>query len=414
MSPSLLTKERDSLSVIDKVLWAIYFVSAIFASALKLFDVPGLGEVFLFRALLPVFLILSFRFIRKKTKLQKYSLYLFATVLFYGALSLSWCTDKSVGVKALFNYAIMFLLSIILIAFFNAPKRLNFFLHCCSAILIILQILGIAESLTGRYFFDVDIIWSEVRNEQGLWSPITVFNNTNDFIFALVGYLPFFFISVDTLKKKYPKLRFVLKAYYVLITSYLAYAGQCRMGLILTIVILTAYLFFGKYHKVFKLIVAVGSIVALCTLPWWFGFIRTEARWIIWENVLKSAKHFFFFGVGVGNSSVKVPGITYSSEILNPHFWFLEIFVEFGSIVFGLVLVWYIYIANHTFRLLRRDRNNYRIKSIAVFLCAFIFLNMMCSSLAFFNMFYIFMCIVIGIIDECIRDEKIHGVTVNG
>ena len=410
----ILIKKKDNLSISEKILWAIFFVSAIFASALNLFNLFGIGEIYLFRILIIFFFVAYFRCFSKKTKLQKGTVYLFFGIIIYGALSLLWCTSKSAGIKALGNYVLVFMLLMVLISFFDSTKRLNFSLECCSVVLVLLQICGIIESLTGNYFFSVDDIWLQIRNEIGLWSPLTVFDNTNDFIFALVGYLPFFFISVNQMKRKNFVLQNSLKGLYVISTGYLAYAGQCRMGLISLVFMLFGYLYFGRLHRILKPIVIVSIIIMVCSLPWWFDIIKSEARWEIWGDALKSARHFSFLGVGIGNSYIKIPGIEYAATVVNPHFWVLENFVEFGFIVFGFVLVWYIYIIKQTSKLMHRYKNSYRLKSIMIFLISFVLMSMMSSTIAFSNMFYIFVCPVIGIITEFQRKESQKKIKANG
>lgn len=401
-----LVKNKNILKLSDKILWAVFFVSAIFASTLKLFNIPGIGEVFLFRILVIFFFIISFYHASKRTKLQRYTAYLFLGFILYGTLSLLWCTSKTIAIKSLINYVVVFMLSMTLISFFNSAKGLNYSLRCCSAILILLQIWGIYESLTGKFFFPVDEVWLYERNGIGLWSPLTVFDNTNDFIFALVGYSPFFFISVKQLKRKGFVLKHILMGFYVIITGYLAYAGKCRMGLIMIVFVLFGYLYLGKYHNILKPIMFIGVLFLIFTLPYWIDIVRSESRWEIWGDALKSARHYLFLGVGIGNSIVEIPGVMYTGVLINPHFWFLEIFVEFGFIIFGLMLAWYIYIVIQAAKLLRRHNHSFRLKSVIIFMISFVFLSMMSSTIAFSNMFYIFICIVIGIINEYRRKES--------
>ena len=177
---------------------------------------------------------------------------------------------------------------------------------------------------------------------------------------------------------------------------------------------LFGYLYFGRLHRILKPIVIVSIIIMVCSLPWWFDIIKSEARWEIWGDALKSARHFSFLGVGIGNSYIKIPGIEYAATVVNPHFWFLEIFVEFGFIVFGFVLVWYIYIIKQTSKLMHRYKNSYRLKSIMIFLISFVLMSMMSSTIAFSNMFYIFVCLVIGIITEFQRKESQKKIKANG
>lgn len=210
--------------------------------------------------------------------------------------------------------------------------------------LIIQALLGIKESLTGEYIFNVYEHYAWHYNSFGLHMPATAFFNTNNYAVYCILSLPF----IALCKSRFLILNVLSYLGYLLGIIAILLTGS-RTGLLCVIVYVILYFYYNVYKtnnsKVLKifivlsvfvlLIIFLVNIIQFFELIFPNGSVSDEDRLPIWGNyIIICFKNLLVYGVP-GCSSELLMRLVGSN--IPPHCMFLEILVEYGLI--GLICI---------------------------------------------------------------------------
>ncbi len=384
--------------------WICLISSALWGAALPGIDI-GVGYLYIFRLLLPIFVLYIIFQSRFDNIFNQSTLLICAIWLFYGFLALLWTPDTIASIKGLVNYffGIFFMISIMVLL--SDYKKINFTVGIIIINLLIFCGLGIIEAYTGTPFFGgygnaVGFITSI-----GYYYPFGTFANPNDLIFCLLSFLPFIiiFISIKIRKKL---VKYIIYLFFVGLFALMIILADNRMGFIVLPLIIILFIFFSlkKQYQFPILILTIIFSFAIVLLGYVdLSVISEEARVTIWKNILLNGWNFGFMGTGIGNSFYRLPNIDYVSIdwLMNPHFWFLEIFVEFGIIIFAMIMAWGLYIALKNLKLyqsisISEHAKKYS-KATMVFMVVFTPLSVMSASISAMPNFWLLLGIVCAI-----------------
>lgn len=385
-------------------------------------------EIYPVLFLLPFFLLYIFLkgdIVKEYTSIIVITFLLFIFMTIYGFVSVTWAQDKIYAFKILINYIYGFCLIYVMYKIICDKQSLYFTILINAYILIFMMIIGIIESITGRYFFNshfADIIPYPGLN---IRYPLVTFNNPNDFVFVLFGTMPFLNIAAKNFfGNDYKLLSILIRTVYFLLYCSIVFFASCRMGMLLIPVAIYINILLSQnrtYIKYATMFFAFFGIL-LSTSVWadFFADIENNARIIIWQNILKNAKAYFLMGTGPGNSHLQVYGLTYINGLLtNPHFWFLEILAEFGIFVFAVLLVWYYILIKRSMLNARYfkqvgDKVNLSLNQTALkFLIYFIFMSVMCASASVIMQFWLLIAFVVIAINLSETETKLQDFLCN-
>lgn len=395
-------------NIFNQIAWIIFIILLCFASALPGFDIPGIGYLYPLRLCLPFMALYLFINERKYGSIGATlsdTMVFMTVLLIYGLITLAWTADKVTSIKHLFNYVIGFLIVLVMVWFVRTKYQFYTIIMFMAYVMIVIMVMGIFESLTGKYFFTDQ--WTEIKPyaQRDIYYPVVSFGNPNDLVFVAFGIMPFIHLTVSNLSRQSPRRK---KFYYfVFVLYFLLYCivtvlASCRMGMLLIPIAIIVNMIFSRNRYIYYfalLICLIGIIVLSVNYTWLLDFFNEDARIVIWQNILKNAAYYKFMGTGPGNSILRIEGIEYIKDYLtNPHFFFLEVFAEFGIFVSLIMLLWVIF----TYM---RARNNYiyavdiqnrRISCTAIkFMIYFIPMSVMSSSIAAMPQFWFILSLML-------------------
>lgn len=281
----------------------------------------------------------------------------------YSFISLLWAVDFDNSLYY-FTYQLAGCLSACMVAYScRSIKDIRVFLRILTVFYIGLAILGIVEIYSGVYLFSPSEYAYKIKSIYGLNLPYTVFYNTNDFASFLAIFAPFSIFTV------YDWLRGVKGKIGAFIVSFLCFynllCGRARNSLITTVCFAVAVIIICLAVKRLRRF-TLDSIICAVALPLSYLIIKfTQAsngtlvekitsvvqndhsvntRFDIMLGGFEMAKAHHFMGVGVANSPLLMP--LYSNlEAINLHNMPLQIFVEYGIIIFAVYLCMTVLIA---------------------------------------------------------------------
>ena len=384
----------------EALAWALFIVFIIFASALPGIEISGIGLLYPFRLCLPFVCAYCILFKKLNTVLFQQNYWklfgVFALMLVCGVLTLFWTPNISETIKQLANYLFGFALVACIVILVNQPNKLYRVAFICMIVMLFVMVLGIYEGITGNYIFADE--WENIypyNNNITIHYTVVCFGNPNDLIFTAIGFMPFINVALKNIfvgnKRKF---RYILACSYYLLTLANAVLSSCRMGILLLFGILYLGLFFNKNEVVRRfaqISLCCVFVVGIIGFRQIVDIISRESRVVIWLNVLRNAKNYFYLGMGPGTSYLELPGVEYVGMVINPHFWFLEIFAEFGVVVFLVVFCGYIYIGYKSWRIYNKSTGEAKDLSSSTlkFIIYFIPMNIMSSSISAMPSFWL-------------------------
>lgn len=405
----------------EALLWALFIVFIIFASALPGIEIPGIGLLYPFRLCLPFVCVYCIWFKKRSTILfqQKYRklFVIFVLMFVYGVLTLLWTPNVSETIKHLANYLFGFVLVACVVMLVDQTKKLYRVAFICMIVMILVMVCGVYEGITGNYIFADE--WASKYPYAGnakIHYTVVCFGNPNDLIFTAIGFMPFINVALKNIFERSKKIyRYILTCGYYLLTLANAVLSSCRMGILLLLGILYLGLFFNKNRTIRRLALIslfCVFIAGIVNFKQMVDLINKESRVAIWLNVLRNAEKYFFLGMGPGTSYLELPGVEYVGRITNPHFWFLEIFAEFGIVVFLIVFFGYIYIGYKSWRIYKNATREARMLSAATlkFTIYFIPMNIMSSSISAMPYFWLmiaFMVVSVTMAGRLCKEQKV-------
>lgn len=390
-----LNSKKNSVAINLAIILFIFTV--ITGSSLPGFEISGVGKLFPARMIMPfIFLYFIVKYKMPDKFTVKCSLFL-CMWLIVMAMGLLWATNREIAMKSMINYCYGFMLIYILLIMTRQYKNIDSVVICIGNLFILLMILGIFEGITGKYFFDATDEYSHIITIKNLHYPLTVFGGPNEFSFFTILLFPLYNAAINLKTQKGHVKRSAIKVLYLGLSFAIAAIGECRMGILVLACLLFVYVFLRFKKTMSVLICTIFMLFIILEFTGTTNIIAkllADARIDIWLNILKNAKVFYFMGVGVGNSAVPIAGVIYEGMFSNPHFWFLEMFVEFGLPFFILLLGCYISIFRKSG--VGIQNNNQRAKACFVILLIFIPMSIMSSSLSnnlnFWFMMACFLC----------------------
>ena len=419
MEPTLSLNPKKTL--MQYLLWFIFISFIIFAAALPGIELPGIGLLYPFRMCLPFVFFYCVLFKNNNIILYNQIYWMlfgvFAFMFVWGICTLAWAPSASEVLKHLINYLLGFILVYCLIVLVGKTDRLYHAGFICLIIMLCVMMCGVYEGLTGNYLFSDE--WADkypYANNDRIHYAVVCFGNPNDMIFTAIGLMPFINMSLKYIfRGQNRKWHFILSGVYYLLTFVNATLSSCRMGILLLIGVAFLGLFFNRninVRRIALLGVCCLVIAALMRFQQIIEIVNEESRIKIWLNIVRNAEHYFFLGMGPGTSYLTLPDVEYVGTITNPHFWFLEIFAEFGVVVFVVILSGYMYIGYKSWRIYHKAMGEARDLSSATlkFIIYFIPMNIMSSSISAMPCFWLM--IAFAIISVTIADKFVKAHTV--
>jgi hypothetical protein len=339
--------------------WLIAILTAVYFIVIRRFTVH-LGRAFWFSAFLLI-------------------------MLAYALISIIWVINKG---SSFDDFVYQFSgvgAALYMVAVFRNLDDLKNFLRVLTVCYIIIVAISVFEIYTGIYFFQPSPLSSTLRDEYGFNFPYTVFYNTNDNASFLAMFSPFaVFTLINWAKGLTGKVAGVIlsvMAFFALI------AGRARNSFLTIICFLAVLLIVciakKSLRKYAKTLAAIFfslplAVVLITVTAYKRGSILTKISTInssdhsIGERFemtlggLRMAAAYHFLGVGVGNS---VPLMPYFSSLspINLHDMPLQIFVEYGIIIFVLYVAATVFLARD-FLKFRSESDKQELFSLLCFL----------------------------------------------
>lgn len=281
----------------------------------------------------------------------------FALMLLYALVSLIWVINKGNSFDAFMYQLNGAGIAVFMAAVINDFDSLKRFLRVLTVCYVILVIFGVIEIYSGVYLFGPSELAYSLKDSYGLNFPYTVFYNTNDNAAFITMFAPFAVYTVmDWIGGKKGKAAGIVlsvMAFYDLICGR---ARNCFITIICFMAILLIVCIVKKNLRKFAVTVAAISV----SLPFSALIVKLTAlksssvlskigtisgsdhsiseRLEMTVGGFKMASAYHLLGVGVGNS---VPLMPYFSNLkaINLHDMPLQIFVEYGIIIFVLYVI---------------------------------------------------------------------------
>jgi O-antigen ligase len=358
------------------------------------FHITNLGYLTLLRIYIAAILILAAVYFTANKKIRLglgrsvwYAAF-FAVMIAYAAVSLIWVKDFDDSFFK-FSYQIVGAAAACSIAAVIGSKNdLHIFMRVLTVCYTAVLILGIIEIYTGIYLFSPSEFAYSLKDSFGFNFPYSVFYNTNDHETFITLFAPFaIYTTAEWIKGIKGKIACVLLAAMMFFNLFCGRARNCFITticfLLVLIVICLAVKKLRKFAGTILAVIAafpVSYLVIICT-QFSNGSLIDKVKTIskndhsigqrmqMFTGGLRMAADYHFMGVGVGNSVTLMP---YYSDLsaINLHNMALQIFVEYGIIIFILYAV--------MTGLLARDLINARTqKSEELLFCVLCFLSVL-------------------------------------
>ena len=277
---------------------------------------------------------------------------LFVIWALYIVFSLLWTPNIGEGfTQAIHIITVFGAMGLMMVSALKAQKPLNSIVLGWAAMVLITLPIAIWEIVTGKHLisaFNVDIVSNGVQRV----SAAVTFGNINSYAVVLTSALPFI-ITGWVGNKKDTQFRIALMVLTAIIGVILLLNASrgCLICFIISLLLITLYQMKGRF-SLFRLILVIGVLggvyyyatekLNLDLLVQISSRLENEGydmgRDEVYLAGLDVAKHSIYMGGGVAST---VPYLTaYSScPVKVTHNAFLEIFIEYGIIIF--VLFWW-------------------------------------------------------------------------
>jgi teichuronic acid biosynthesis protein TuaE len=310
--------------------------------------------------------------------------------LVYGALSYFWVIDKSYFIKEIFYISVGFTSILVLHSlFYKLENAISIFLKAWFVGFLAISVLAFFEMNTGFHLDGNYAFYMQTLSPNNLanWTPVTTFDNPNNYSSYLVVSACFALILGFRTKKYFGLILFV-----TIMSWAISYVSHSRISIISLVLLTSVFVLYTKknwlsevlnYRKqiigVFSLVVLTFSILLISQqagLYKEFGstqFPNNELLDIANGNInrdnnlsnitetlnrpnksnssrLGLYKNGFYFlistygrGVGAGNFDPYILnklGKYDTGGMINPHSWIIQILSQYGLVVFIPLLIW--------------------------------------------------------------------------
>ncbi|MFC0491153.1 Lipid A core - O-antigen ligase and related enzymes [Listeria grayi] len=344
----LLIVFQLKLSELQNYLWWIIVISIFFGAYLS---IPGHESFYLFRFVLPVYLVIFF--MNNKTDIKRFWTYSYYLFLLSGYLLASICSvfladSKVLGVR--YCYFIFEIVCMFFICFYNlkSKKTIYQFARLATYIFVLNIVIGLIEVKTGMHMklsAAKVYVTTTIANQ-----PTGFLYNPNDFALFLNILYPIVILNLYKLKKRW----FVIS--YLVLTSATAYviiSTYSRIGMLcfaISVLVTSSYIFREK------LIYFSVTLFPICLFSAMYSPLgkhltdivyssftdkdtSTSARENLYKLLWKICKDSHFLGVGAGNVPPKlnalILGYTSDSDAYTTgHNFWLETLANIGIVGF--------------------------------------------------------------------------------
>lgn len=348
------------------------------------------SQIKVFYAIFPIFAIVAI--ILKKMYIKPKALYiqhrmiysyknsiLFFNIWFIWAImSLLWAQDKQRGLYQLKFFALGLICGFFCFSVIQSSEDIYKIMKVISISVVVNNLIAWHDIIWARYYFLQDSIKRQDYQDAGL--PLGLFENTND-LATYLAFMCFIMTAVFLIEKKK-----IEKTYYALLAGssillLLKTGSKANLiGMLLAVMILIICHLYKR--KVIALLASTGifaSVFVLVNIDNLNEIIQTLKATLLHTyrgptssysirinlilNAFISIKETFGIGVGVGNSQyyMRTQGTyeTYGTFALH-NFW-LELFSEYGVIMGGLFLLFYVgliftFLHNMRFSIEKKDK----------------------------------------------------------
>ncbi|WP_404445579.1 O-antigen ligase family protein [Sutcliffiella horikoshii] len=346
----------------------------------------------------------------------KGSLLFFVFWLYYALLTLLWAKSVTEGIKYISILVMGIFLIFIVTLFLNDLKKVLNFYYIWVVMSVFVMLIGYWNNFTKNHLPSSSLYLGPEYNQH---YPTSVFTNQNDFAtFLSISF--FFFLSlIRNGKNKYWKAGGIVLS---LAALHLIMLTESRAGQLAVIAGIGFYVFLLCKSVVRKWILALGAVgaslfVLLFYNKLWSTFSSLFLSPTIHDvagrlpsntgraNLSRNAFHFsldsFGMGVGAGNTEYYMENYSIhdTDQVANVHFWFLEIFTNFGIFVVLGYITLYAYLMIKLFQHFNKGlTNQYRLitEAILVALAAFVLSSIGPSSVS--NLFFHWVLFAFGIV----------------
>lgn len=261
---------------------------------------------------------------------------------------------RAISLKSWIKYNYFFIIGLslsILVAFcFTEKKHYYHFLCITNIALLLHNVIGWIEILTGKYFF---LNSQEIEESYQLAHyPVSMFGNTNDMAIFLVIAIFLVLVLNNIIKTKIIKIMNIFLIASSAILIYASHSRACWLALALGIII---YLFFNlRYTRTtyyvlffFGFSVSIVAVFVVCYVL--HSYQVTELNSIGMRiNLIKNGFTLLLnsYGLGVGSGNIEVlmleNAMLPTAGMSNLHNWWIEVLVSFGVFIFLIYLYAYV------------------------------------------------------------------------
>lgn len=332
----------------------------------------------------------------------KGSLLFFIFWLYYAMFTLLWAKSVTDGIKYISILVMGISLLFVVTLFINNVKRLTTFFTIWVIMTAILMIIGYINNI-----FEYQLPSSTLYDGPAYKAhyPTSVFFNQNDFA-TFLSISIFFFLSLirngKSVAWKITGIVLSLAAFHLIMLT------DSRASQLAVIAGTGLYVFLLSSRFIKKWVLIIGSIGTVLFITIFHGVLwekfsslflsptirdftaalpSNEGRANLIRNAIYFSLDSFGLGIGAGNAEyyMKNYSIFDTDEVVNIHFWFLEILTNFGVFVFLGYITLYAYLMYKLYEYYQRGLSNQfklLVEALLISLGAFIFSSISPSSVA--------------------------------
>lgn len=319
------------------------------------FAISGFTVVYF---LLSIYFLFKFFVKKENISVNKYMIFYIAWFI-YAFFTIFWVQDKEGWIEAVYFISMGMMCVLIFTQMVKSSKETLLLLKIIIFPVILHNIIGWIEVLTGNYLF---LPPEHAYTFATLQMPVSSFYNSNSFaLFMLFGFFVAFICAVSTKSIVWKVIYFITMGSSALLI-YFSDARSCLLGLVIGITAI-AFLNF-KWENFPKIIVTTVILFStfiiiaiinpeIITSMWMklseslqFDFVDAGSSESLRLNAIKNGLVFLLatLGIGVGAGNVEYWLSTYSiypmSGVGSMHNWWMEILVAYGIFIF----LWYVMI----------------------------------------------------------------------
>lgn len=193
-------KSMDQDKILE-ILFQVLIFSSFWGLILPVVTVPGIGELFLFRIAIVIFICYYLNVcikekknpFKNRTKLEYAVFILVGIMILYGIISLSIAIDVLFTFRRLFNLCIDILFFVLLLLYLDSRRKIKVTMFNCLINFIALLSMGIYEAFFGGIFFETPNNFRSFNffDKGLLFQPKACFGNANDYSSTILFLLPF-------------------------------------------------------------------------------------------------------------------------------------------------------------------------------------------------------------------------------